>query len=68
MDTPFSRLHDGPLPLLLPNAWDVPSALAFVADGHTAIGTTSFGVASEGVPRGTPTWLSPVSSCGCPCR
>jgi 2-methylisocitrate lyase-like PEP mutase family enzyme len=31
----------------LPNAWDVPSALAYLADGFTAIGTTSFGVASS---------------------
>jgi 2-methylisocitrate lyase-like PEP mutase family enzyme len=53
MDGPFAALHDGPLPLLLPNAWDVPSALAFVAAGHPAIGTTSFGVAaSHGVPDG----------------
>jgi 2-methylisocitrate lyase-like PEP mutase family enzyme len=32
---------------VLPNAWDVPSALAYLADGFTAIGTTSFGVASS---------------------
>jgi len=49
----FSELHDGPDPLLLPNAWDVPSALAFVADGFSAVGTTSFGVASSlGSPDG----------------
>jgi 2-methylisocitrate lyase-like PEP mutase family enzyme len=42
----FRQLHQGPRPLLLPNAWDVPSALAFVAAGYPAIGTTSFGVAS----------------------
>jgi 2-methylisocitrate lyase-like PEP mutase family enzyme len=53
MDTPFGSLHAGPLPLLLPNAWDVPSALAFVADGYPAVGTTSFGVASSlGRPDG----------------
>jgi 2-methylisocitrate lyase-like PEP mutase family enzyme len=47
----FAGLHDGPLPLLLPNAWDVASALAFVADGYPAIGTTSQGVAAaHGVP------------------
>jgi 2-methylisocitrate lyase-like PEP mutase family enzyme len=45
--SPFAALHDGPLPLLLPNAWDVPSALAFVAAGHPAIATTSQGVASS---------------------
>ncbi len=50
----FSDLHHGPLPLLLPNAWDVPSALAFVADGYPAVGTTSFGVNSGlGRPDGS---------------
>jgi 2-methylisocitrate lyase-like PEP mutase family enzyme len=33
---------------VLPNAWDVPSALAYLEDGFTAVGTTSFGVASSG--------------------
>lgn len=51
--TDFADLHSGPLPLLLPNAWDVPSALAFLAAGHPAIGTTSLGVASSlGRPDG----------------
>src|SRR4029077_6439553 len=41
------------LPLLLPNAWDVPSALALLECGFAAIGTTSFGVASSlGKPDG----------------
>ncbi|MCS0603610.1 isocitrate lyase/phosphoenolpyruvate mutase family protein [Streptomyces sp. LP11] len=45
----FSDLHHGGrLPLLLPNAWDVASALAFAAAGFPAIGTTSFGVAAAG--------------------
>ena len=49
----FRDLHDGALPLLLPNAWDVASALAFAAAGFPAIGTTSFGVAaSAGEPDG----------------
>jgi 2-methylisocitrate lyase-like PEP mutase family enzyme len=43
----FAELHHADLPLLLPNAWDVPSALAFVAAGFPAVGTTSFGVASS---------------------
>jgi 2-methylisocitrate lyase-like PEP mutase family enzyme len=43
----FASLHDGPVPLLLPNAWDVPSALAFLAAGHPAIATTSQGVSSS---------------------
>lgn len=50
----FTDLHHGDMPLLLPNAWDVPSALAFARDGYPAIGTTSFGVASAmGRPDGT---------------
>lgn len=47
----FAELHAGPLPLLLPNAWDVASALAFVDAGFPAVGTTSFGVsAAAGKP------------------
>ncbi len=50
----FADLHRGPLPLLLPNAWDVASALAFADAGYPAIGTTSLGVsASLGVPDGS---------------
>ncbi len=49
----FHELHHGDSPLLLPNAWDVPSALAFLDAGFAAIGTTSFGVASSiGRPDG----------------
>jgi 2-methylisocitrate lyase-like PEP mutase family enzyme len=47
----FRDLHYGDLPLVLPNAWDVPSALALLEAGFSAIGTTSFGVAaSHGAP------------------
>ncbi|WP_431279179.1 isocitrate lyase/PEP mutase family protein [Leifsonia poae] len=47
----FRDLHFTDLPLLLPNAWDVASALGFVAAGFPAVGTTSFGVnASTGHP------------------
>jgi 2-methylisocitrate lyase-like PEP mutase family enzyme len=42
----FKRLHAGPEPLVLPNAWDVASAAALVAAGFAAIGTTSLGVAA----------------------
>jgi 2-methylisocitrate lyase-like PEP mutase family enzyme len=49
----FHELHDADEALLLPNAWDVPSALAFLDAGFAAIGTTSFGVASSlGRPDG----------------
>ncbi|MDT5349930.1 MAG: hypothetical protein QOH91_3217 [Mycobacterium sp.] len=43
----FYDLHHQNLPFVLPNAWDVPSALAYLQDRFTAIGTTSFGVASS---------------------
>jgi 2-methylisocitrate lyase-like PEP mutase family enzyme len=46
--TTFSDLHTGPTPLLLPNAWDVASALAFAEAGFPAVGTTSFGVSAAG--------------------
>lgn len=49
----FLDLHHGDQPLLLPNAWDLPSALAFGGAGFEAIGTTSFGVAASlGRPDG----------------
>ena len=49
----FRELHYSDVPLLLPNAWDAGSALAFAAAGYPAIGTTSFGVAaSVGLPDG----------------
>jgi 2-methylisocitrate lyase-like PEP mutase family enzyme len=48
MTTSFADLHYQVQPLLLPNAWDVASALAFVEAGYPAIGTTSFGVAASG--------------------
>lgn len=51
--TSFRALHSGKAPLLLPNAWDVGSGLAFAAEGFAAIGTTSFGIAaSAGTPDG----------------
>ncbi|MFE4468971.1 isocitrate lyase/phosphoenolpyruvate mutase family protein [Leifsonia sp. NPDC056824] len=47
----FRGLHHGDQPLLLPNAWDAGSAIAFAAAGFPAVGTTSFGVnASAGRP------------------
>ena len=51
--TTFRDLHSGNAPLLLPNAWDVGSALAFASAGYPAVGTTSFGVStSAGDPDG----------------
>jgi 2-methylisocitrate lyase-like PEP mutase family enzyme len=47
----FARLHRPGDPLLLPNAWDVASAVLIAAAGAPAIATTSGGVAwSLGVP------------------
>jgi 2-methylisocitrate lyase-like PEP mutase family enzyme len=40
----FHDLHYGETPLLLPNAWDAGSAVAFADQGFPAVGTTSFGV------------------------
>ncbi|WP_327085555.1 isocitrate lyase/phosphoenolpyruvate mutase family protein [Nonomuraea sp. NBC_01738] len=51
--TTFAELHRTGDPLLLPNAWDVGSAVAIAAAGAKAIATTSAGVAwSLGVPDG----------------
>ncbi len=47
----FAALHKPGDPLLLPNAWDVASAITIVRAGAKAIATTSAGVAwSLGVP------------------
>ncbi len=49
----FAALHRGPKPFLLPNAWDVASALLLADAGFPAIGTTSLGVtAAAGLPDG----------------
>ena len=49
----FAGLHTPGKPLLLPNAWDVASAVMIAAAGAKAIATTSAGVAwSLGVPDG----------------
>ncbi len=46
-------LHQGPSPLILPNAWDVVSARLFEEAGCHAIGTTSAGIAATlGYPDG----------------
>jgi 2-methylisocitrate lyase-like PEP mutase family enzyme len=47
----FHRLHEGPEPLMLPNAWDMASATLFAQEGFHAVGTTSLGIAAAaGVP------------------
>ena len=47
----FAGLHRVGDPLVLPNAWDVASAVAIAAAGASAVATTSAGVAwSLGVP------------------
>ncbi|MEV8549146.1 isocitrate lyase/phosphoenolpyruvate mutase family protein [Streptomyces glaucescens] len=52
--TAFAGLHRSGPPLLLPTAWDHASARLFAAQGFTAIGTTSLGVAAAaGLPDGT---------------
>ena len=57
----FRDLHYADEPLLLPNAWDVSSALAFYDAGYRAIGTTSFGVAaSAGHPDGVRSSKAPT--------
>jgi 2-methylisocitrate lyase-like PEP mutase family enzyme len=49
----FAALHAGPQAFLLPNAWDVASALMLEDAGFPAIGTTSLGItAAAGLPDG----------------
>jgi len=49
----FRALHQAPPILLLPNAWDVVSAMLYEKEGFPAVATTSAGVASAfGYPDG----------------
>ncbi|HXQ79366.1 MAG: isocitrate lyase/phosphoenolpyruvate mutase family protein [Thermoplasmata archaeon] len=49
----FRALHHGPHPLVLPNAWDVPSARVFEDAGFPAVATSSAGLmVSLGYPDG----------------
>jgi 2-methylisocitrate lyase-like PEP mutase family enzyme len=43
----FLALHDGPGPLLIPNAWDAGSARLLVSLGFQAVATTSSGFAAS---------------------
>lgn len=59
----FRELHSSGAPLLLPNAWDLGSGVAFAAAGFLAIGTTSFGIsASAGLPDGGRSSKAPTSA------
>jgi 2-methylisocitrate lyase-like PEP mutase family enzyme len=59
----FRDLHYADEPFLLPNAWDVSSALAFYDAGYRAVGTTSFGVAATaGHPDGGRSSKEPTST------
>src|SRR6185295_18455410 len=43
----FKALHEGPEPLLIPNAWDLGSAKLLASMGFKAIATTSSGFAAS---------------------
>src|SRR5947208_5449487 len=43
----FRALHEGPEPLLIPNAWDAGSAKLLVSMGFRAVATTSSGFAAS---------------------
>lgn len=49
----FGKMHEGPDILILPNAWDVGSAVILAEAGFPAIATTSAGIAvARGFPDG----------------
>lgn len=53
MTSAFAALHHGDGPFVMPNAWDVASAVLLADAGFPAIGTTSLGVtAAAGLPDG----------------
>ncbi|CRK55488.1 Probable carboxyvinyl-carboxyphosphonate phosphorylmutase [Alloactinosynnema sp. L-07] len=57
----FAELHHGPTPFVLPNAWDVASALLLADAGFPAVATTSLGVsAAAGVADGANDALEPT--------
>jgi len=59
--TTFRALHDGPTPLLLPNAWDLASARWLAEQGAAVVGTTSLGVAvAAGEADGAGATLAPT--------
>lgn len=59
--TDFADLHAGPSAFLLPNAWDVASALLLADAGFPAVGTTSLGItAAAGLRDGMGAGLAPT--------
>jgi len=51
--SPFAQLHTAGRPFLLPNCWDVASAVLLADAGFPALGTTSLGItAAAGLPDG----------------
>ena len=60
----FQQLHKSDSLLVLPNAWDVASAVIFEKAGFKAIGTTSAGIAySLGYPDGEYIELEDIIDC-----
>ena len=65
----FRAMHDRKDILILPNAWDVPSARVFEDEGFPAVATSSAGMLvslgyrdGEGIPHGV--FLSAVARIG----
>jgi len=55
----FRKLHAGPEPLLLPNAWDAASARFIVVEGYPVIASSSAacaGVLGYPARAAYPTW------------
>jgi 2-methylisocitrate lyase-like PEP mutase family enzyme len=62
----FAALHHGQLPFVLPNAWDVASALLLQEAGFAAVATTSLGVnAAAGLPDAGGTGRDAALDLGC---
>jgi len=62
----FAALHHGQLPFVLPNAWDVASALLLQEAGFAAVATTSLGVnAAAGLPDAGGTGRDAAVELGC---
>jgi 2-methylisocitrate lyase-like PEP mutase family enzyme len=62
----FAALHHGQRPFVLPNAWDVASALLLQEAGFAAVATTSLGVnAAAGLPDAAGTGRDAAVDLGC---